>query len=182
MRRERPVPGARSITGRASPMMRKAVIPGSRLSRSGVCDERNDGFPGTILPAPCKGFRIKQATSLKNCRICDAKHLPNRAPLIAWSTIHRTKEPARAPQVKGDFEWHPVRPPRALQLRSPYSKLPRPAHRTAVAVVVAVAILRIPSNFPEPGRRAYDPTGHWWLSTILASLPVIVLLGTLADL
>ena len=50
---------------------------------------------------------------------------------------------------------------------------------TAVAVVVAVIILRIP---PLPGTWAqgYDPTGHWWLSTILASLPVIVLLGTLA--
>ena len=28
--------------------------------------------------------------------------------------------------------------------------------------------------------QVYDPLGHWWLSTLLASLPVIVLLGTLA--
>jgi lactate permease len=50
---------------------------------------------------------------------------------------------------------------------------------TVVAVVVAVIILRIP---PLPGTwaQSYDPTGHWWLSTLLASLPVIVLLGTLA--
>jgi lactate permease len=50
---------------------------------------------------------------------------------------------------------------------------------TVVAVIVAVVILRIP---PLPGTwaQSYDPTGHWWLSTILASLPVIVLLGTLA--
>ena len=50
---------------------------------------------------------------------------------------------------------------------------------TVVAVIVAVVILRIP---PLPGTWAqnYDPTGHWLLSTILASLPVIVLLGTLA--
>ena len=50
---------------------------------------------------------------------------------------------------------------------------------TVVAVVVAVAILRIPS-LPGTWAQSYDPTGHWWLSTILASLPVIVLLGTLA--
>jgi lactate permease len=28
----------------------------------------------------------------------------------------------------------------------------------------------------------YDPTGHWWLSTLIAALPVIVLLGLLAGL
>jgi len=50
---------------------------------------------------------------------------------------------------------------------------------TVMAIVAAVMILRIP---PLPGTWAqnYDPTGRWWLSTILASLPVIVLLGTLA--
>jgi lactate permease len=26
----------------------------------------------------------------------------------------------------------------------------------------------------------YDPFGHWWLSTIVAALPIIVLLGLLA--
>src|SRR5579884_3648023 len=50
---------------------------------------------------------------------------------------------------------------------------------TVVAVVVAVIILRIP---PLSGSWAqnYDPTGHWWFSAVLASLPVVVLLGTLA--
>src|ERR1700742_594238 len=50
---------------------------------------------------------------------------------------------------------------------------------TIVAVVVALAILRIP---PLPGTWAqnYDPFGHWWLSTLVAALPVIVLLGLLA--
>jgi len=49
---------------------------------------------------------------------------------------------------------------------------------TLVAVVVAVIILRIP---PLSGTwaQSYDPTGHWWLSTLIASLPVIVLLGSL---
>ena len=28
----------------------------------------------------------------------------------------------------------------------------------------------------------YDPYGHWWLSTLLAALPIIVLLGLLAGL
>ena len=30
--------------------------------------------------------------------------------------------------------------------------------------------------------QAYDPTGHWWLSTLVAALPIIVLLGLLAGL
>ena len=28
--------------------------------------------------------------------------------------------------------------------------------------------------------QVYDPTGHWWLSTLIAALPIIVLLGLLA--
>src|SRR5213082_932964 len=35
-------------------------------------------------------------------------------------------------------------------------------------------------GFPLTWTQVYDPTGHWWLSTIVASLPVIVLLGALA--
>ncbi|MFZ0707753.1 MAG: L-lactate permease [Candidatus Korobacteraceae bacterium] len=52
---------------------------------------------------------------------------------------------------------------------------------TAIAIVAAVIILRIPP-LSKTWAQNYDPTGHWWLSTILASLPVIVLLGTLAIL
>ncbi|HSS98429.1 MAG TPA: L-lactate permease, partial [Terriglobales bacterium] len=33
-----------------------------------------------------------------------------------------------------------------------------------------------------PWSQVYDPLGRWWLSTLLASLPVVVLLGTLAFL
>src|ERR1035437_8981168 len=35
---------------------------------------------------------------------------------------------------------------------------------------------------PATGRWAqdYDPTGHWWLSTMIAALPVLVLLGAMA--
>ena len=28
----------------------------------------------------------------------------------------------------------------------------------------------------------YDPAGHWWISTLLAALPILVLLGLLAGL
>src|SRR5271170_804311 len=30
--------------------------------------------------------------------------------------------------------------------------------------------------------QVYDPLGHWWLSTLVAALPIIVLLGLLAGL
>ncbi|HKD84746.1 MAG TPA: L-lactate permease [Terriglobales bacterium] len=47
------------------------------------------------------------------------------------------------------------------------------------AAIVAVVILKIPT-LGNPWSQGYDPTGHWWLSTLLASLPVVVLLGALA--
>jgi lactate permease len=33
-----------------------------------------------------------------------------------------------------------------------------------------------------PWQQAYDPIGRWWLSTLVAALPIVVLLGTLAFL
>jgi lactate permease len=48
-----------------------------------------------------------------------------------------------------------------------------------IAVVAAVVILRIPA-LTSPWPQNYDPTGHWWLSTLVAALPVVVLLGALA--
>ena len=30
--------------------------------------------------------------------------------------------------------------------------------------------------------QTYDPLGHWWLSTLVAALPILVLLGLLAGL
>ena len=50
---------------------------------------------------------------------------------------------------------------------------------TLVVVVVAVVILKLP-EITSGWQQHYDPTGHWWLSTLIASLPVIVLLGALA--
>jgi len=46
-------------------------------------------------------------------------------------------------------------------------------------IIAAIVILRLPA--PErPWPQRYDPTGHWWLSALLATLPVVVLLGSLA--
>jgi lactate permease len=50
---------------------------------------------------------------------------------------------------------------------------------TLLAIIVAIIILRLP-EVSSGWRQQYDPTGHWWLSTLIASLPVLVLLGTLA--
>jgi lactate permease len=47
------------------------------------------------------------------------------------------------------------------------------------AVVAAVVILRIPP-VAHPWPQGYDPLGHWWLSTLIATTPVVVLLGSLA--
>jgi lactate permease len=46
-------------------------------------------------------------------------------------------------------------------------------------IIAAVLILRIPPP-AHPWPQNYDPTGHWWLSALLAALPVVVLLGSLA--
>jgi lactate permease len=45
--------------------------------------------------------------------------------------------------------------------------------------VVCYLILRIPA-LQSPWSQGYDPLGKWWLSTLIAAVPVIVLLGALA--
>ena len=50
---------------------------------------------------------------------------------------------------------------------------------TLIAIIAAVAILKLP-ELTAGWQQQYDPTGQWWLSTIIASLPVIVLLCALA--
>jgi L-lactate permease len=47
------------------------------------------------------------------------------------------------------------------------------------AIVAAILILRIPA-LGRPWPQNYDPTGHWWLSALVAALPIVVLLGSLA--
>ncbi len=69
----------------------------------------------------------------------------------------------------------------------PFESKPSPKPGSPIAtlgVVVAIAvvsylILRIPA-LQAPWDQGYDPLGKWWLSTLIASLPVIVLLGVLA--
>ncbi len=46
------------------------------------------------------------------------------------------------------------------------------------ALLAAVLILRIPPNV-SPWPQNYDPLGRWWLSAMVAALPVAVLLGSL---
>jgi len=48
-----------------------------------------------------------------------------------------------------------------------------------LAAIAATVILKIPS-LTAPWSQQYDPTGHWFLSTLIAALPVVVLLGSLA--
>jgi lactate permease len=46
-------------------------------------------------------------------------------------------------------------------------------------IIAAVLILRIPP-LAHAWPQNYDPAGRWWLSALLAALPVVVLLGSLA--
>jgi len=62
---------------------------------------------------------------------------------------------------------------------APSENLLLPAILTAVVIIAVVLILRIPP-LAQPWSQGYDPTGHWWLSTLVATIPVIVLLGALA--
>ena len=50
----------------------------------------------------------------------------------------------------------------------------------ALMATALVALGSIGSTPAQPWAQAYDPLGHWWLSTICAAVPVLVLLGTLA--
>ena len=48
-------------------------------------------------------------------------------------------------------------------------------------VAVAIVVLAWSGAPPtQPWAQGYDPLSHWWLSTLVAALPVVVLLGTLA--
>ncbi|HZM10265.1 MAG TPA: L-lactate permease [Candidatus Limnocylindrales bacterium] len=48
-----------------------------------------------------------------------------------------------------------------------------------LAIGVSIVVLRLP-ELTSGWRQGYDPLGHWLLSTVIASLPVVVLLGALA--
>ncbi|MGB9203016.1 MAG: L-lactate permease [Terriglobales bacterium] len=57
---------------------------------------------------------------------------------------------------------------------------PLPAILMALVTAAIVVLAWIGATPATPWAQGYDPMGHWWLSTIFAALPVIVLLGTLA--
>ena len=66
-----------------------------------------------------------------------------------------------------------------VKAASPKENLFLPAILTVVTIIVVILILRIPP-LPQPWAQGYDPTGNWLLSTLVAAVPVIVLLGALA--
>ena len=71
-------------------------------------------------------------------------------------------------------------PPAPATQTAPRSANPLPWIVALLATIIAtVLILRMPSP-AHPWPQNYDPTGHWWLSALLAALPVVVLLGSLA--
>jgi lactate permease len=58
------------------------------------------------------------------------------------------------------------------------TRLPRVLMAVGATALLALALTGSTSD--KPWAQAYDPLGHWWLSTICAAVPVLVLLGTLA--
>ncbi len=69
-----------------------------------------------------------------------------------------------------------------VRAQSP-SSFARAFSTVAVIAVVAGTIYLLKTN-PLAGswKQGYDPTGHWWLSTIFAAMPVVVLLGAMVIL
>ncbi len=72
---------------------------------------------------------------------------------------------------------------------NPSASAPKPAAiseggRWLAGILVALgatALLAMAGSPPaKTWAQSYDPLGHWWLSTLCAALPVLVLLGTLA--
>ena len=54
----------------------------------------------------------------------------------------------------------------------------------AVVLVLVVAAIYLFNTNPVAGTwaQSYDPFGHWWISTLFAALPIVVLLGAMAVL
>ena len=57
------------------------------------------------------------------------------------------------------------------------TRFPGTLMAVGATVLLALAVIGSPS---KPWAQGYDPLGRWWLSTICAAFPVLVLLGTLA--
>jgi lactate permease len=74
---------------------------------------------------------------------------------------------------------------------SPSASVPKPAALSqrgtrlpgilmAAGAIAVLALALAGPTSTKPWAQGYDPLNHWWLSTICAGLPVLVLLGTLA--
>ena len=57
---------------------------------------------------------------------------------------------------------------------------PVPAILMALVLVTLILLAWSGMSPTTPWAQGYDPLGHWWLSTMFAAIPVVVLLGTLA--
>src|ERR1043165_3486755 len=78
-------------------------------------------------------------------------HTPSTAAASSSAPAHQPKKPTLGPAIRLDW--------------------------AAAAIIIAAAVGTYPGS---PWSQNYDPAGNWLLSTLLAALPVVVLLGTLA--
>src|SRR5208283_2275483 len=98
----------------------------------------------------------------------------------AWIHVNqKLKESAcrRFPAEMGDQLMSTATTP--AKAAPPKDNLLLPVILAVVTIIIAILILKIPP-LSEPWAQGYDPTGVWWLSTLIAAVPVIVLLGALA--
>ncbi len=64
--------------------------------------------------------------------------------------------------------------------KKPEAGSPLPGILMALVLVALIVLAWTGVSPTTAWAQGYDPLGHWWLSTIFAALPVVVLLGTLA--
>ena len=77
----------------------------------------------------------------------------------------------------------PANPPAPATTHKSPSALPLTLEALA-ALALFIAIIYLFATNPAAGRwqQGYDPTGNWILSTVIAALPIVVLLGAMAVL
>jgi hypothetical protein len=74
----------------------------------------------------------------------------------------------------------PSTAPSPTPATKPEARSPIPGILMALVLAAVMVLAWVGTTPTMPWAQGYDPFGHWWLSTIFAALPVIVLLGTLA--
>src|ERR1700722_7931110 len=62
----------------------------------------------------------------------------------------------------------------------PEAGSPVPAILMALVTATVIVLAWIGETPTAPWQQGHDPFGYWWLSAMVAAVPVIVLLGTLA--